>query len=449
VQVSVRVHGWWDALRDSLWVIPGASVLAAVVLAGVLTRFEPLPAWFPTTLIFTGTPDGARAILAQLAGATITVTGLVFSMTVIALQMAATQFSPRLLRTFLRDRRVQIVLSAMVGSAVYAVGVLRTVRSAGESVVPFVPRLAVTIALLASFAAVGLLIYFIHYVAQHLRVDVVMREIVAGALTQLERIPAERDDLPDREAPDPPAGAVPIWARRGGYLQLVDGSGLAHEARSRGAVVRLRPTLGEWVTQGTTVAWVWGDTDDGFGDRDELTSMVHRFLHLGVDRTESTDLAFGLRQLQDIATRALSPGVNDPTTAVLAIEQMSAVLCRYAGHPLGDDLVEDADGDRRTRVAVPRPGFAALVELAVGPSRRYAPAEPDVLAALLTLLIDVAEHVADSADRSAVVRDQVERIRRTADLDDAADRARIERVAGLAIEALDRGMRAATVTEAN
>jgi uncharacterized membrane protein len=120
VEVSVRIRGWWDALRDSLWMIPGASVLAAVVLAGVLTRFEPLPPWFPDALIFTGTPDGARAILAQLAGATITVTGLVFSLTVLALQMAATQFSPRLLRTFLRDRRVQIVLSAMVSSAVCA-----------------------------------------------------------------------------------------------------------------------------------------------------------------------------------------------------------------------------------------------------------------------------------------------------------------------------------------
>lgn len=445
--VSVRVRGWWDALRSSLWLIPGASVASATILAALLTRLEPLPSWAPGFVGFTGSPDGARAILAQLVGATITVVGLVFSLTVIALQMAATQFTPRLLRTFLRDRRVQIVLSGMIGSAVYAVGVLRTVRAGGGAAEPFVPRLAVTVALLASFAAVGLLIYFIHYVAQHLRVDVVMREIVATSFEQLAAVRADRQTLPDREAPDPPTSAMPLWASQGGYLQVVDSDGLAAAVRDLGCVVRLRPRLGEWVTKGTTIAWAWPDQEDGGTDRDETTSVVHRYLHLGNERTGSTDLGFGLRQLQDVATRALSPGVNDPTTAVVAIEQMSRVLCAYASHPLGDDLVEDEDG--RCRVAVPRPGFAALLELAVGPTRRYAAEEPDVLAALLTLLIDVAEHVADDGDRRAVVEAQVQRVLATATLPDEVDRARIDRIAGLAVETLRNGTRVATVTEAN
>ncbi len=447
MRVSVRVRGWWDALRASLWLIPGVAVASAALLAGLLTQLEPLPSWVPSFVGFTGSPDGARAILAQLVGATITVVGLVFSLTVIALQMAATQFTPRLLRSFLRDRRVQLVLSGMIGSAVYAVGVLRTVRAGTDSADPFVPRLAVTVALLASFAAVGLLIYFIHYVAQHLRVDVVMREIVATSIRQLTAVPAERETLPDREAPDPPSTAMPLWANQGGYLQFVDSGGLAAAAREMGCVVRLRPRLGEWVTAGTTIAWAWTGEDEDGADRDEITSMIHRHLHLGSDRTESTDLAFGLRQLQDVATRALSPGVNDPTTAVLAVEQMSTVLCAYASHPLGDDLIEDANGT--CRVAVPRPGFAALLELAVGPTRRYAADEPDVLAALLTLLIDVAEHVADNAERCAVVESQIQRVLTTASLTDEVDQARIERIAGLAIQTLHHGTRAASVTEAN
>ncbi|MEX0868301.1 MAG: DUF2254 domain-containing protein [Nitriliruptoraceae bacterium] len=445
---SVRIRGWWDDLRDSLWLIPSVAVVIAAVAAAVLTRVDPYLGWIPSALTFSGTPDGARAILAQLAGSTITVVGLVFSLTIIALQMAATQFSPRLLRTFLRDRRVQVVLSAMIASAVYSVGVLRTVRSAAENVVPFVPRTAVSVALLASFAAVGLLIYFIHYVAQHLRVDVVMREIVVATLAQLERVEADRDVLPDRIAPDPPADAVPVWARRGGYLQLVDASALADQAREAGLVVRLRPTLGEWVTEGTTIAWVWPDTatGDAVGDRDEVAVLIHRYLHLGVDRTESTDLAYGLRQMQDIATRALSPGVNDPTTAVLAIEQMSAVLCRYSRHPLGDSIVTDDDG--AMRVAVPQPGFAALVELAVGGAVRYGARDADVLTALLTMLIDLAEHVADSSDRAAVVRRQVDRVGAAATCDDEIDVVRVERVRRLAEQALTQGTRSATVTAA-
>jgi uncharacterized membrane protein len=448
VNVKVRLQGWWDDLRDSLWLIPTVTVVLAASLAPLLALLEPLPDWLPDGLVFSGTPDGARAILSSLAGAIITVVGLVFSLTVVALQMAASQFTPRLLRTFLRDRRVQVVLSGMVGSAVYSVGVLRLVRTSGDGVDPFVPRLAVTVALLFAFVAVGLLLFFLHHVTQHLRVDVVMSEIVTFSVRQLDKVPSTREMLPDQLAPAPPPHAAPIWARRDGYLQLVDADGLAADARSAGIRVRLRPTLGDWVTAGTTLAWAWGEEDgDGPGDREEATALVHRHLHLGVDRTESTDLAFGLRQLQDVATRALSPGVNDPTTAVLAVTQMSAVLCRYAAHPLGDDVVEDDDGS--VRAAVPRPGFAALLELAVGATRRYCRHDPEVLAALVTMLLDLAEHVADSASRVAAIEAQLDRILSSAELADQSDQDRLNRVAGLARETLRRGSRVATVTEAS
>ena len=448
MDIKVRAAGLWDDLRDSLWLIPAVSVVLAVSLAPVLATLEPLPGWIPDELVFAGTPDGARAILAQLAGATITVVGLVFSLTVVALQMAASQFTPRLLRTFLRDRRVQFVVSGMIGSAVYAVGVLRLVRTDGDGVDAFVPRLAVTVALVLSFGAVGLLLYFLHYVTQHLRVDVVMTEIVAFSSRQLGALPNERETIPDRLAPDPPGDAIPLWAQRDGYLQVVDVGGLAAATREVGVRLRLRPTLGDWVTEGTTLAWVWGDDGEVVpADRTALGAMVHRHLFLGVDRTESTDLAFGLRQLQDVATRALSPGVNDPTTAVLAVHQMAAVLCRYAAHPLGDEVVDDADGT--VRVASPRPGFNALLELAVGATRRYGRSDPEVIAALLTLLIDVAEHVADSADRCDAVREQVQRISESAELKDASDQQRIARLEALATRTLARGSRVATVTEAS
>lgn len=444
--MRLRWAGWWDDLRDSLWLIPALGVVIAAALAGVLSNLEPLPDTVPEVFVFGGTPDGARAVLTSLAGATITVVGLVFSLTVIALQMAASQFTPRLLRTFLRDRRVQVVLSGMIASAVYAVGVLRTVRSEGTGVEPFVPRLAVNVALLFSFAAVGLLVFYLHHVTRRLRVDVVMTEIVTLSVAQLTSVDGARARLPDVQAPGPPAGAVPVPSRRGGYLQLVDIEGLAREARRRGIRVRVRPALGTWVTAGTTLAWVWSD-GEGPGDRDALAGLVHRWLHLGMDRTESTDLAFGLRQLQDVATRALSPGLNDTSTAVLALGQMSAVMCSYAAHPLGDDVVEDDDG--HLRASVSRPGFAALLELVVGPPRRYGASDPEVLAALLTLLIDLAEQVADAGDRAAAVRAQVERVLATAALPDAEDRARIEHLGSLVRATLDHGTRPPSVTSAS
>jgi uncharacterized membrane protein len=414
----------------------------------VAVQFEPLPEWFPEGLVFGGTPDGARSVLSELAAGTITVTGLVFSLTVVALQMASSQFTPRLLRTFMRDRRTQVVLAGLVGSAVYDVAVLRTVRSSGDGVEPFVPALAVTLALAFALGAVGLLVFFLHHVTQHMRVDVVMHEVADETQKQLAAIPLERSDLPDREPPAPADDATAIASRSDGYLQSVDLEVLAQRARAVGVAVRLRPSLGDHVTAGSTLAWLWS-TDDRLAPADpaDLARLIHGGLHLGSDRTEAGDLAFGIRQLADIAVRALSPGVNDPTTAVQAIEQLSAVLMGLTRHPLGADLIVDEDGT--LRVAVPRPTFAAHLALAIDQIRSYGAGDTDVVVALLRLLTDLAEATADTADRSAAVEAQIDRIEAASDPGDRGDRARVDRALAVARTALRDGVRPATVTEAS
>jgi uncharacterized membrane protein len=447
VEVKVRLVGWWDDLRDSLWLVPAAVVLLALITAWVAVQFEPLPDWFPQWLVFGGTPEGARSVLSELAAGTITVTGLVFSLTVVALQMASSQFTPRLLRTFMRDRRTQIVLGGLVGSAVYDVAVLRTVRSRGDGVDPFVPALAVTLALVIALFAVGLLVFFLHHVTQHMRVDVVMREVADETQKQLAAIPLERSDLPDQDPPAPADHATAVAATVDGYLQSVDLEVLSRRARAAGMVVLLRPSLGDHVTAGSTLAWVWADDDQSQADPDVLAGLVHGGLHLGSDRTEAGDLAFGIRQLADIAVRALSPGVNDPTTAVQAIEQLAAVMMALTRHPLGADLVVDGDG--ALRVVVPRPTFAAHLALAIDQIRSYGGSDTDVVVALLGLLTDLAEATADTADRSAAVAAQIDRIEAASDPGDRGDRARIDRALTVARTALRDGVRPATVTEAS
>lgn len=445
-QLQVRLVGWFDSLRASLWLVPTACIAGALVLARLLVAAEPLPGWIPEAIVFGPSSEGARAVLGELAGATVTVVGLVFSLTVIALQMASSQFSPRLLRTFLKDRGVQVVLGGMLASAVFDIAVLRTVRSPSEDMEAFVPRAAVTVALILALGAVGLLVYFLHHITRMLRVDVTMGAIKNEALIQIRGLPAGREVLPDAEGPEPPDSAHVVTAALAGYLQRVDLAALAHGARAAKAVVRLRPVMGQWVTQGTTLAWVWPATGSEGVDAGRADVLVHRGLHLGPDRTESQDLAFGLRQLQDIAARSLSSGVNDPTTAVQAIGQMAAVMSALARQPLGADLALDADG--AVRVVVPRPSFAAHLELAIGQSRRYGSDEPDVLIALLQLLIDVGELVADHADRTEVVRRQIGRVESAADLDDAGDLERVGAVAEVARRTLERGLRPAGWAEA-
>lgn len=445
-RLRVRVIGWFDSLRASLWLVPTACILGALVLARLLVAAEPLPRWFPEAAVFGGSSEAARSVLGELAGATVTVVGLVFSLTVVALQMASSQFSPRLLRSFLSDRGVQLVLGGMLGSAVFDIAVLRTVRSSAEDMDAFVPRAAVTVALLLALVAVGLLVYFLHHITRMLRVDVTMGAIAGDTLQQIRQLPADRAVLPDEVGPSPPDPAHVVTATRDGYLQRVDIDALADTAREQGVIVRLRPVMGQWVTTGTTLAWVWGATDATAVDPAGASVLVHGGLHLGPDRTESQDLAFGLRQLQDIAARALSPGVNDPTTAVQAIGQMTAVMAALAGQPLGADLARDDDGT--VRVVAPRATFASHLDLAIGQSRRYGRNEPDVLIALLHLLIDVAELVADHADRAEAVRAQIGRVEAAADLDDTGDLERVGAIAEVARRTIEHGLRPSTSSEA-
>lgn len=446
--LPVRLRALWRDLQDSLWLLPTLGVVAAIVLAQVLVA---VPAtWtsrLPGLLAYSGSPDGARTILGELAGATFTVVGVVFSLTVVALQMAASQFTPRILRTFLKDRSVQLVLSGMIGSGVFHVTVLRHVRTPDEGV-SFVPDVAVSAALLLALLAVGLLVHFLHHLTSQLRVDVAMSGIRRQTLHLVEGLALSRETLPDGPAPEPPPGAEVVTARTSGYVQTVDLGLLARLAEQRGLAVLLRPRPGEWVAEGTTIAWAW---DAGSGDDvrdggepeagDSAADVIHRSFHLGGDRTEADDVAFGIRQLVDIAVRALSPGINDPTTAVEAMAQLSSILVRLTDRPLGAVVATDAAG--RMRAAQPRPTFGDCLDLALSQPRRYAASEPVVLVAVLRLLVDVAERVADSADRADVVRDQVRRTRELADLADPADRAAIATWADAVETTLAHGSRPA------
>ncbi len=449
MDLKVRLRAGWDDLRDSLWFVPALMVTFALVLAAAALALEPLPDWFPAGLVFGGSPEGARAVLSELAGATFTVVGLVFSLTLVVLQMASSQYTPRLLRTFLRDRRTQIVLGGMVASGVFDVAVLQSVRSSVDDQEAFVPALAVSLALWFALGAVGLLIYYLHHITQHMRVDIIMLDIRKETLAQIEALPAQRDRLPDQEPPPLPDDARSVPAQRDGYLQTSEPEVIARRAREAGIRVRLRPSIGDWVNRGTTLAWAWPDgSRPKVGlDREVASDVVHAGLSLGTDRTEASDLTFGLRQLADMGVKAMSPGVNDPTTAVQAIEHLSGIVGRLAGHPLGADVANDDDGT--PRVIAPRPVFAAHLALAVDQLRVYGRQDPDVLVALVHLIADLAELVADSADRQRTVSLQLDRIEAAVDLGDEGDQARVERAIDVAREALRSGQRPPTVTEAS
>ncbi len=391
-----RRRSWMvDALRTRLWPVPVLGIAAAVLAGVVLPALdEMVDGGVPDVIsgfLFGGGPGAARDVLSAIAGSVMTVTSLTFSLTLVTLQLASGQFSPRLLRTFVRDRFVQRTLALFVATFAYALTVLRTVRDDSDVRAEFVPQISVTVAyLLAITSIIGLVLFLAHLVRQ-IRVETMLGAVLVDAVTTAESVFDEVDDTArNGEAPTPPAAAVAVTARRTGFLTGVDEPPLVAAAARVDAVVALCRKPGEWIVAGTPVALVWSASGDRPADDalEELSDCLAEAVAVGDERTPVQDIGYAVRQLTDVAVKALSPGINDPTTAVHAIGHVSALLCRLAERRLGCTLHCDDDG--HVRAVVPGPEFAELLDIATTQPRRYGASDAAVLSALLRLLRDLA-----------------------------------------------------------
>ena len=433
-----------DSIRTQLWPLPMLGVVGAV-LAGVgLPRLDArvddrLPSSV-TAYLFGGGAEAAREVLSAVAGSLITVTSLTFSLTVVTLQLASSQFSPRLLRTFTRDRFVHVTLALFLATFSYALTVLRTVRSDGEDQSVFVPQIAVTAAFALAMASVAGLVLFLAHLAREIRVETMLRTVYRDARatvrSQLSELGGDGSAAPP--SPVPPADAVALTAGCSGFLVRVDEDDLLAAAVDAGAVLVIDRSPGSFLVPGTPVGASWGHSAAIDAERRaELERRAAAALHAGNERTQVQDVAFGLRQLTDVAAKALSPGVNDPTTATYALGHASALLCELTGRDLGPRLLTDERGT--VRVVLRRPAFAELLDLAVAQPRRYGAADPSVLARLAALLEEVA-WCARTPEQREAVGDQLARLRTTTDDQDfdPAERAGLRRGADRVEHALAR-----------
>lgn len=401
----IRREAMWEYLRGSLWALPTVSVVLALAAGSVLASIEVDPDSSPWgNLAFQGTADDARNLLIGIAGTMVTVIALVLGLTVVALQLASTQFSPRLLRNFLRDRVNQVVLSVFVATFTYSSAGLYTVGvSAGERISDF-PRLAVTGALVLLFASMVMLIYFVHHLAHSIQIDEVMRRIENSTLRVAADLPTE--DVTGVAPPRPPAPARSVPAYRSGYVQAMHPEILLPLAVEADVVTQVVPMVGEHVVAGAPLMYVW--SMDGSEPRvapEVVTELARDAVRLGFERTLEQDVALGVRQLADIASKALSPAINDPYTAVQALDHLSVILSELASRELGGQAFRGPDGT--VRVMVRGRDLAYFVDLACGQIRRYGSAEPRVMAALLRLL-DSTGRMCRSDEARAVVARQVE-----------------------------------------
>ena len=404
MSVRIRRRILWDHLRSALWVMPTVSVVIFLIAGAVLSHI-PISNNSPLRwLVFQGTPEDARQMLIVVSSTMITVTGLVFALTIIALQIASGQYSPRLLRNFMRDRGTQFVLSVFVGAFAYSTAGLHTVGVQNPDEAAFMPRLAVSGSLGLALASLGVLIYFIHHLSSSIQIDTVMSMIVRETLQVIDDLYPDRDGHSESEerCPDPPAWAIPLPSHCSGYIQEVDPEVLVRAATQKDLVVRLVKSVGHHVVAGTPIAWAWHPSTERPPSEPELQEVIPASVQIGFERTMLQDVPFGIRRLIDIGNRALSSAINDPYTATQAVHHLSEVLCVLARRRVGDRLYRDGQGT--VRVAIPFPSFADYLQLGTGQIRRYGAKEPTVSRSLIQLLKNVCTSTASQDRRAAAAR---------------------------------------------
>ena len=357
-----RLRSRWSDLRSGLWLLPGLIVVALVVLAFVVIQVDHMLG--DTEVGFGGGPAAARDVLAAMAGSFVTVAGLTFSLTIVVLQLASSQYSPRILRGFLADRITQLTAGAFIGVFAYSLVVLRSVRSEPNA---FVPSLGVSVAIVLALAALAVLFAFMDHVAKLIQVSNLAARLGAQTSAELARTSTGDDPSDDAEAERRVRSwrargpALPVHVSRAGYLRSIDVETITGRLADTQARIALLARPGDLAVPDEPVAEVWWEPGTG---ADAVTAAVLRAVHVADERDLRDDPGFGVRQLADIAIRALSPGINDPTTAVTCVGYMRAALVEDATLPPPRRVVEQ-DGVEvvLARRALDRDA-AALVEVA-------------------------------------------------------------------------------------
>ncbi|UOM32869.1 DUF2254 domain-containing protein [Acuticoccus sp. I52.16.1] len=399
-------------LRQNYWFWP--SLLTAVAFfLGLLLPFldEALGAEWMEAVPFlrpTGV-DGARAILTTLAGATLGVAGVAFSITIVAVNFASSNYGPRLIGNFMGDRMNQIVLGILVSTFVYCITVLSTVHAQNQvleaEMGAFVPQLSVLFSLVLTLVSVGSLIGYIHHVPESINI----MNLVAQIGTKLRASILRTLDEEAERRRDSVTVDVSAWRTRPldagstlraagpGYLQQIDVSGLEGLAGEMDGRIVIHRTPGDFLTRGEPILTAHPQVEE------KMVERLRAHVTQGTNRTEMQDILFLSDQLVEVLTRALSPGVNDPNTAILCLDWLRAGLSAFA---LGEG---QAPPEPEGRVLYARVTFAAMLTRSFGNMRQHVAADRSVTLHAIAVLTDLAV-VATNETMVRAIRGELDRL---------------------------------------
>ncbi|NHC37407.1 DUF2254 domain-containing protein [Scytonema millei] len=406
---NVKIGKIWDSLHSSYWFLPTIMAVIAIALAFTMLNLDragyygPLEKW---GWIYTGGANGAREVLSSVAGSVISVAATAFSITIVALQLAASNYTPRVLRNFMQDTGNQLVLGTFISTFIYSLLVLRTVRGDGDDYDSFVPQLAVTVGLLLGLASIGVLIYFIHHASTIIQASHIIMEASKELHQAIDRLFPEKlgRSLPNAKPHDRaiPANfdvdAYPVKAKSSGYVQAIDEEELMQIAGGRSLLLQIKSRPGRFVVKGSDLVMVFpGDKVNR-----KLSDRINDAFMFGRQRTEQQDVEFPVNQLVDIALRAISPGINDPTTAIQCIDQLSAGLSHLAQREIPSAYRYDDDNNLRV-IAEPF-NFAGLTDAAFNQIRQYGKSDVGVIIRMLEAIATIARYTQNEPDRAALRR---------------------------------------------
>jgi uncharacterized membrane protein len=421
-----------EELRTNLWLVPAIVILGALGLFVLTLRLDQAAyrgRFRPPTWVISGTADAARQILTSIAASVITVVGVVFSITIVTLTLASTQFGPRMLRNFIRDRGTQLTLGTFVATFVYCVVVLMSIEPGDRG--EFVPHISITTAFGLVLVDLAVLIYFIHHIATQIQLP----QVIAGIARDLAHAVAlQSSDQPRFAAQEPAQGPTfdELLARietsgsvirtpKSGYLQFIRHQTLVRVAAEADAVIRLPYRPGHFLVEGRELASVWPPEA-----AEQVADYLASAQATGPHRTLTQDVAFGVDQLVEIALRALSPAVNDTFTALTCIDWLSDCLCKIA--PVWTPTQIHRDSRGVIRVISDQVSYERLVQRAFEKIRQASRGMPAVMIRQLEALTTIMEQTTDS-HRAQVLMDQATMIQRAnvESVPDESDRADVDR----------------------
>jgi uncharacterized membrane protein len=397
----------WNSLNSSFWFVPTVMVGLAIALSFLTIHID--QNLEPNIIgdlnwIYSLGPSGSRAVLSAIAGSMVSVATTAFSITIVALQLASSQFGSRLLRNFMQDTGNQVVLGTFISTFVYSLMVLRTVNETEDN--EFVPHIAVTCAIVLAIASIGVLIYFLHHAASSIQVDNIVHQVGNDLQDAIDRLFPETmgRDFTDSEAEraNLPAhfkhNSYPINTKDSGYIQAIDEGRLMQIAKDHNLILQVRQYPGCFVVQGCELMRVFPKANFN----KSLATEINQAFVLGSKRTNQQDVEFSVNQLVEIAVRALSPGINDPFTAIRCIDQLSQMLCQLAQRDIPSPYRYDPQNHLRV-VASPLT-FVDITDAAFNQIRQNGRSSVAVTLRLLEAIVAIAPFTHRSADRAALRR---------------------------------------------